>query len=168
MSRSRRLSAHAVRGGLLALCCASGCVPLEPQPASCGPTEDRVSRVIDGDTVELATGYRVRYLLIDAPESTSDEECWGEEARLANEALVDGRAVTLTYDEQCEDAYGRLLAYVWLDARLVNRLLVERGHACVLVIPPNESRRDELLLAERAAQSRGNGLWAVCRPRPPC
>ena len=148
--------------GFVLLC---ACAPAAE--TACGPSEAVVKRVIDGDTVELESGERVRYLMIDTPESTTEHECWGEESKLANRDLVEGRTVSLRYDVQCEDAYGRLLAYVELSGQEINRVMVERGHACVLDIPPNgEAVADEYRDLEYAAEQLGKGLWAVCDPIP--
>jgi micrococcal nuclease len=135
----------------------------------CGPEFGEVARVIDGDTVVLRSGETVRYLLIDTPETADPPECYGVEAREANRALVEGRAIRLRYDVQCEDRYGRLLAYVSADGGEVNRTLVERGFACVLHIPPNGadawSTFEEL---EAAARESRLGLWGACAGAPPC
>lgn len=133
----------------------------------CGPSEAVVARVIDGDTVELESGERVRYLMIDTPEITTEQECWGAEAKQTNAALVEGKLVGLRYDTQCEDQYGRLLAYVELKGQIINELLVERGHACVLHIPPNgEDVVEHYRSLEYAAEQLGKGLWAACEPVP--
>jgi micrococcal nuclease len=57
---------------------ASACADEAPH---CGPPQARVRRVVDGDTLVLDSGERVRVLLVDAPEDTSDEPaCFGPEA----------------------------------------------------------------------------------------
>ena len=130
----------------------------------CGPTEAVVARVIDGDTVELDSGERVRYLLIDTPESTGGkDDCFGQEATELNRMLVEGQTVTLRYDVECTDSFDRLLAYVEVNGREINSLLVERGAACVLVVPPNgEGRRDEYEDLEREARANLVGVWGAC------
>lgn len=138
----------------------------EEQPR-CGPSEATVMQVIDGDTVELDTGDRVRYLMIDTPESTTEQECWGVEAKQANRDLVEGKTVRLRYDVECEDDYDRLLAYVELSSQVINEVMVERGHACVLQIPPNgEDLLEQYRDLEYAAEQLGKGLWATCNPIP--
>jgi micrococcal nuclease len=105
--------------------------------------------------------------MIDTPESTTEQECWGMEAKQANRDLVEGKTVRLRYDVQCEDDYGRLLAYVELANQEINRVMIERGHACVLQIPPNgEAVLDEYRDLEYAAEQLGKGLWASCTPIP--
>ena len=130
----------------------------------CGPSAALVKRVIDGDTVELTNGDRVRYLLVNTPESTNGhDECYGAEAREFNRSLVEGREVTLRYDEPCRDRFGRRLAYVELDGVDVNALLIARGYGCVLHVPPSGADRVEQFRAlERQAKSAGAGLWGAC------
>jgi micrococcal nuclease len=138
-------------------------VACEPEGHDCGPTEGVVTRVIDGDTVELESGERIRYLLVDTPEVTEPVGCFGPEASDFNRTLVEGKTVHLSYDEECTDRYGRLLAYVELDGRSVNELLLTRGYACVLHIPPNgASHLDEYRHLEEEAQVGQVGLWGAC------
>lgn len=128
----------------------------------CGPATARVGRVLDGDTVELTDGERVRYLLVDAPE-LARADCFAAEALAANRALVAGRQLELTYDEVCRDSYGRLLAHVRVDGDDLAHTLVARGLARVLFLPPNGAARvDELRQVQAMARARRVGLWAAC------
>lgn len=139
----------------------------ESEGSSCGPSRAVVARVIDGDTVELVGGERVRYLLVDTPESTSSVECFGAEATAFNRALVEGREVRLTYDVECTDRFGRLLAYVEVQGRSVNQELIEEGYACVLQIPPNGVDLAPLYRdLETRAVEEGRGLWSACVDSP--
>jgi len=143
-----------------------GCFP-ESEGSGCGPSRAVVERVIDGDTVELDSGERVRYLLVDTPESTTQVECFGAEAAAFNRALVEGREVRLTYDAECADHYGRLLAYVEVEGESVNQALVAQGYACVLQIPPNGVELAPLYLElETHAVDERRGLWAACVDGP--
>jgi micrococcal nuclease len=133
----------------------------------CGDTEGKVARVIDGDTIELESGTKIRYLLADTPETTSND-CYAENAKQFNSDLVLGKTVLISYDVQCTDQYGRSLAYVSVDGQEVNTLLVQRGYACVLFIPPDgESRVDEFRALELDAKNARRGLWGACDPLPP-
>ena len=63
---------------------------------SCAPVTDRLSkvvRIIDGDTIEIAGGIRIRYFGIDAPEVYTRGEAYGREASAANREFVEGEAV---------------------------------------------------------------------------
>lgn len=130
----------------------------------CGPSSARVVEVIDGDTIVLAGGEKIRYLMVDTPEITNGKnECYGQEARSFNADYVLGQEVALTYDVECTDAYGRLLAYVEVPDGELNALLVARGYACVLNIPPNgEDRAAEFEALQTSAQEQLAGLWGKC------
>lgn len=130
----------------------------------CGPTSATVTNVVDGDTIDLDSGERIRYLLVDTPESTGGAtDCFGQNAKQFNHDLVLGKQVTLRYDTECTDRFGRLLAYVSVGDQEINSLLVERGYACVLYIPPNGAdRRTEFETLEVQAKAAGRGMWAAC------
>jgi micrococcal nuclease len=136
--------------------------------SACGATEATVERVIDGDTIVLPGDVRIRYLLVNAPETTNGHnDCYGANAAQFNSDLVLGKTVQLTYDAQCHDTFGRTLAYVTVGGEDVNRLLVERGYACVLHIPPDgDARADEFKTLETAAKTTKRGLWGACSPIP--
>jgi micrococcal nuclease len=125
-----------------------------------------VVEVVDGDTVHLASGEKIRYLMVDTPEITKGKnDCYGQEAADFNRQMVLDQKVTLTYDKECTDKYGRLLAYVSFNGREVNSLLVERGYGCVLQIPPNgEDRADEFKALQSEAKAAGKGVWGNCDP----
>lgn len=140
-----------------------------------GPLSAKVTRVVDGDTIEvrLADGGEedVRYIGIDTPETVkpgTPVQCGGPKAHAVNERLVGGRMVTLRFDAERRDVYGRLLAYVYRPngsggpPLFVNAVLARRGLARTLTIPPNDSHAD--LFARLAARAgvRGRGLWGRC------
>jgi micrococcal nuclease len=133
--------------------------------AACGGRETAiVTNIVDGDTVDLDTGIRIRYLMIDTPESTGGAtDCFGQNAKDFNSDLVLDQEVELTYDVEREDRFGRTLAYVTVNGVEVNSLLVERGYACVLFIPPNgEDRRIEFETLEATAKMDLRGMWGSC------
>lgn len=136
----------------------------DPQDERCGPASGVVAKVIDGDTVVLESGEKLRYLMVDTPEITNGkDECYGREASDFNAEYVLGQTIEITYDVECEDSYGRLLAYVDAPDGEINTLLVARGYACFLNIPPNgEDRAAEFSAMQEAARDQGAGLWGVC------
>ena len=149
----------------LLLAAAAGCDNSSP----CGPTEAKVTRVVDGDTVELEDGRKIRYLLVDTPESTGGAtDCFGVNAKDFNSDLVLGKNVTLTYDIDCTDRFDRTLAYVRVDGTEVNTLIIERGYGCVLHISPNgDDRAAEFEALQLQAERSNRGLWGSCNPLPP-
>ena len=77
--------------------------------------EATVTRVVDGDTVELGGLGKVRLIGVDAPEVYGGAECYGREASGFAKRQLDGRRVRYTVGRDPRDRYGRLLAYVWLE-----------------------------------------------------
>lgn len=137
---------------------------------TCGPATGVVKNVVDGDTIDLVSGERVRYLLVDTPELRGERgpDCFAVEATRINRDLVLGREIELHYDRVCHDRFGRLLAYVTLGGVDINRRLVERGYGCVLYIPPNgRTRRDQFSDLQDQARAGRRAMWGIC-PEVPC
>ena len=125
-----------------------------------------VKRVIDGDTVELESGLRVRYIGMDSPEMAERgvEGCLAEAAQEANNNLVQGKTVRMERDTSDKDRYGRLLRYVWLDTMQINATLVEQGLARAIAYPPDVKYQQELAIAETRAKEGRRGMWGdLCR-----
>jgi len=128
----------------------------------------RVERVVDGDTLQLADGHRLRLLGIDTPEIASPDhpaEPWGVEAARFTRELLEGKEVRLEFDRERFDPYRRVLAYVWLGDRLANAEIVRGGFSRAETRFPLRTDRKRLLeTAEREARTAGRGLWS--RPVP--
>ncbi len=126
-----------------------------------------VVKVIDGDTIKLSNGKVVRYIGIDTPETNhprKGRECFGEEAKLANKKLVEGKKVRLEKDVSETDKYGRLLRYVFVGDLFVNEYLVRQGYAHARSYPPDVRFQDIFRQAEDYARQNRLGLWGdVCR-----
>lgn len=123
-----------------------------------------VARVIDGDTIQLQDGTRVRLIGVDTPETVHPSrpvEEYGKEASAFTRRMLEGARVYLEYDVERFDRYGRTLAYVWLpDGTLFNELLLFEGYAQVSTFPPNVKYVERFLAAQRQAREAGSGLWA--------
>ena len=115
-----------------------------------------VASVIDGDTVELADGRRVRYLGIDTPESG---EYYADEATAKNIELVEDKIVELQSGKRDEDEYGRLLRYVYVDGIFVNAELVAQGYATAYIFDPDDRYSQILVQLEQYAKMKERGLW---------
>ena len=116
-----------------------------------------VVSVIDGDTIELQGGRRVRYLGIDTPESG---EYYADEAASRNIELVEGKIVELQSGKRNEDEYGRLLRYVYVDGIFVNAELVAQGYATAYIFDPDDRYSQVLVQLEQYAKMREQGLWS--------
>ena len=132
-----------------------------------GAGAGRVERVVDGDTIVMRGGERVRYIGVDTPESVkpgTPVQCYAKAASHENARLVAGEKVRLRYDAEHEDRYGRTLAYVYRarDGLFVNAELVRRGYARQLTIPPNVAHAGLFHRLAAQARARGQGLWRRC------
>ena len=150
-------SARAIFALLMVLCLASGVLA--------GEWRVTVSAVLDGDTLVLEGGERLRLRGIDAPEVSHKGRAGQYHGRKSTErlaALVSGRTLVLDRDELDTDRYGRLVGVARLtDGRVVNLLMIEHGAAFVY---PHPSDKDQglarrLLDAQISAMSRGAGFW---------
>ncbi len=122
----------------------------------------RVTRVLDGDTLELDNGERVRLIGVDAPEIHHPEipvQRFGKEAAEFLKRFAEGFECTLEYEpNNIRDQYGRLLAYVFVGDRLANAEIIRRGYAYAYTRFPFR-RQAEFIVLEREARERQYGLW---------
>ncbi len=131
-----------------------------------------VAKVVDGDTIEVAGGDRVRLIGVDTPETKDPNRpvgCFGKEASRFTATLIPvGTEVRLVGDAEQRDRYGRLLAYVYrrADGLFVNAELLRRGFAQLLTIPPNIAHTDEFASIAQEARSGSQGLWGACILQP--
>ncbi len=123
-----------------------------------------IARVIDGGTIQLNDGRKVRLIGVDTPETVHPQkevEYYGKEASDFTKSMLEGKEVYLEYDVQSMDKYGRTLAYVWLsDGTLFNELLVLKGFAQVATFPPNVKYVERFTAAQRQAIEAQAELWA--------
>lgn len=135
-----------------------------------------VKRVIDGDTIQLENGEKVRLIGIDTPEMHESEKLYkdsqrsGQDPRAIQELgrrayqftkkLLEGKRVRLELDLEKHDKYSRLLAYVFLkDGTFANAEIVKQGYASLLTIPPNVKSADLFRELYRQARENRRGLW---------
>ena len=148
---------------------------LSPTPIATSATEQKnqqkptegflVTRVIDGDTIEIEGGQRVRYIGIDTPETVDPRkpvQCFGIEASSKNKELVSGKRVRLEKDVSETDKYGRLLRYVYVGDTFVNLELVKRGYAYAYSYPPDIKYQNQFTDVQRLAKEQNVGLWGSC------
>ena len=133
----------------------------EPSTAG-GKKAAKVTKNTDGDTLRLSGIGRVRLIGVDTPEVYGGVECYGRQASaFTKRVLPSGTRVAYKLGPEPRDRYGRALAYVWLaDGRFFNEMLVDRGYAQVLTIPPNVDYADRFVAAQRRARKAERGLWS--------
>ena len=131
-------------------------VAVAAQPALGGEAR-KVERVVDGDTLVLDGGERVRLIGVDTPETVHPNkpvERFGKEASAFTQRMVEGRNVFLEFDQETatKDRYGRTLAYVRMeDGRLLNEEIIRQGYGHAYTRFPF-SKMEEFREAERAAR----------------
>ena len=121
--------------------------------------------VYDGDTVKVrfdkGQERKVRLIGIDCPEIEEPQEGKLLQAQLAKRFAFHHlfrKTVELTYESECEDKYGRLLAYIWIEGRLFNEFILSEGFARVFLAFPFKMK-ERFVQAQKAAQEQGRGLW---------
>jgi micrococcal nuclease len=123
----------------------------------------RVIRIIDGDTVELTGGERLRLLGIDCPEKN---EPYYDSAKIMVENFLAGEIVEVAFSERRRDRYGRLLGYIYLDSQLINSAIIRQGLGYVYLFDDNlgDKQNIELLLtAQDEAIHNRRGIWSINR-----
>jgi|YelNatPaOPRAMG01_1025707.scaffolds.fasta_scaffold05302_6 micrococcal nuclease len=138
----------------------------------------KVKRVIDGDTLELENGQRLRLIGIDAPEMHESKKLYRDVQRTKKDIqtiksmgrrsyeflknILENKRIRLEFDVERYDRYNRLLAYVFLkeDNTFVNAKMIEEGYAQPLTVPPNVKYADYFLTLFRKARQEKKGLWA--------
>lgn len=136
-----------------------------------------VTRVVDGDTLKLENGERVRLIGIDTPEMHESDKLYRDAQRTHQDVqtikalgrraynftrnLLEGRRVSLEFDVERTDKYGRLLAYVYLkdDGTFVNAEIIKQGYASLMTYPPNVKYADLFLKLYQQARQNRKGLW---------
>lgn len=130
-------------------------------------TAYEVVRVVDGDTLVInynGKNEKVRLIGVDTPESVHPNEEknteFGDEVSKHSKEMLNGKQVVLEFDVQERDKYGRLLAYVYLDGQMYNKLLLEKGYAKIATYPPNVKYVEDFTTIQEQARKNKVGLWA--------
>jgi micrococcal nuclease len=133
-----------------------------------GATTATVSKVVDGDTVDVAydgATHRVRLLNVDTPETVDPEQpvqCLGPEATdYLRGRLPAGTEVRLERDEEEVDRYGRELAAVFLDDELINASIAEAGLGIAIAVGDNTEFWEPVRAAELRARAANRGLYST-------
>jgi len=142
-------------------------------PVSDEFTKAYVSRIVDGDTVEVTIDskkYKVRFIGINCPEYTSKIEYYGKESTEYTSSMLINKYVFLEKDISETDKYDRLLRYVWLEipisnsieeikSKMFNGLLVSNGYANATIYPPDVKYSIQFNKLASDAKNNNLGLW---------
>jgi micrococcal nuclease len=120
-------------------------------------TLTKVTRIIDGDTFETEKGEKVRIIGINAPEIT---DIFGEEAKTHLSQLIEGQIVDLLPDQisNDRDRYNRLLRYVILNGRDINKQMILDGYAFAY-LKYHFDKQSEYKEAQVTASNNSVGIW---------
>lgn len=124
-----------------------------------------ITRIIDGDTVQIATGEKVRLIGIDTPETVDPRkgvQCFGKKASDHTKEILLNKEVTLKKDISITDRYGRLLRYIYVGDTFINEQLVRDGYAKASSYPPDIRYQEVFLEAQKYSQENSLGLWGEC------
>lgn len=125
-----------------------------------------VAKVIDGDTLHLKDGRKIRLIGIDTPEIGRRGEASQPYGRKAYEVLVkllkNHKKIGLSYDKDKTDRYKRELAYITLaDGQSVEQKLLLQGLAHSIIFPPNDKHIMCYRHLENIARKAKSGLWKL-------
>ncbi len=127
-----------------------------------------VSRVVDGDTVEISPAVGgindVRLIGIDTPETvdpSEEVEPYGPEASTFATEELTGQSVGLEFGVERTDQYDRLLAYVYVGEEMFNEILVEEGYAQAYPYEPDTEYEDRFAAAQEEAKAPALGIWRL-------
>jgi micrococcal nuclease len=133
----------------------------------------KIRNVVDGDTVTLEDGRKIRFLYIDTPETVKENTpvmCFGPEASTMTKKLLEGKQVWLRSDKEKADQYGRDLRLIFLAGdntdlpeRSINAILVKGGFARARFYKPNYMYQNEFKQYETEAKSKNLGVWSNCK-----
>ena len=127
----------------------------------------RVKRVVDGDTIILESGERVRLLGVNAPEVNHPKklvEAFGKEAAEFTQRMVEGKLVRLEFDPHVskQDKSSRTFAYVFLqDGTFLNAEIIRQGYGFVVRNSPPLKYESDFVQLELNARKKRSGLWAL-------
>lgn len=137
-----------------------------PSASSIGGEDLRsavVERVVDGDTLLLETGERVRLIGVDTPETKHPDrpvELFGLEAAEFVQRRVEGKTVELRFDRERFDPHQRLLAYVYIDEECLNEEIIRAGYSKAITrFPYRSSQKIVFIAAENEARNAKRKIW---------
>ena len=128
----------------------------------------KLSKCVDGDTIKVIIDnkeYTVRMLAIDTPESVQPSkpiEYYGKEAsEYTCNKVSNAKKIELEYDPNSDklDKYNRLLAWVFVDNKLLQEELVSNGYAKVAYLYNDYKYTSVLEEGQELASAKNIGIW---------
>jgi micrococcal nuclease len=163
--RTRELAVVLVLAALVVVRIIQG-VGQDQPPEAIESGDFSVARVIDGDTLRLISGARLRLQGVDAPEAAREDapaEPWSRDATEFTEAFLEAAQweIRVDFGPERKDQYGRFLGFVWHGDRLLNEELVREGLArATTQYHFSEAMKRRLRQAQSEAQIASRGIWS--------
>lgn len=121
----------------------------------------KVTKCVDGDTAWFSKVGKTRFLYIDTPESTNKIQPYGKTAsNYTCSKLKNAKKLQLQYDGAKKDKYGRTLAWVWVDGKLLQKQLIQKGYVKGFYDYGNYSYESSLVAAQKIAKNKKRGIWS--------
>lgn len=129
----------------------------------------KVLKITDGDTLKISIDGKTetcRLLLVDTPESVHPDipepQPFAIEASNYAKKILNNKDVQIELDVSERDKYGRLLVYLYVNGKMFNEMLLEKGYARVAYIyPPNTKYVDQFREIQKTAQKQELGIWGI-------
>lgn len=143
-----------------------------PTPESLGLEKMTVTKVVDGDTLYLSDGSKMRLIGLNAPENTKRVEPYGQEATNYVKSKILGKEVYLQKDVSDVDQYNRLLRIIWLEVptdlmdeneirkKMLNADMLINGYAEPYTFPPDVTYSKMFVKFAKEAREKEVGLWS--------
>ena len=115
--------------------------------------------IIDGDSLVVESrgdSMEIRLIGVDAPEYRQE---YSIKAKVFSLKFCHGKKIRLEFDREKKDRYGRTLAYVYADGKMLNEAIVRAGLALAVRIKPNLKYSHRFNAAEKQAKEAKNGFW---------
>lgn len=138
-----------------------------------GAEKVSIKQVTDGDTMIVTradkSDLKIRVIGMDTPESKHPDakkntEAGKKAAAEAAKLLPENQEVYLEYDAQTTDPYGRALVYLYVKQgsgyKMYNEIMLEKGLAKTLTIPPNVKYESRFTEIQKKAQEEKVGFWS--------
>lgn len=129
-----------------------------------------IKRVVDGDTYETSSGYKIRMIGVNTPEVFGEVQYYGHEASDFSKKRLGSQTVYLFRDVSETDKYDRFLRYLFIqnDPVMFNETLLIEGYANTMTIPPDVMFSKKFVSLERQARENSQGLWGKSENAQAC
>jgi micrococcal nuclease len=139
--------------------CIIACACLSPALAGAESLDARFLRALDGDSLRVDHAGKVLEIRLIGVDAAEYKQEYSRKAKDFSQRFCQGKTLRLEFDKERRDRYGRTLAYVYAEDRMLNEELVRAGLAIPIRIKPNTRHYDRIKRAEKEARREKRGFW---------